>query len=313
MFSFLKRQRTPGWLAVCQRGELVDFAHIRRDGGVPVLASWSSLPAATSESRDPLWLQGQLKALGLDACRCTTLLSAGEYQLAQVEAPGVPDVEMKEALRWKLKDLVDANPEEATFDLLPVPESGAGRPRQLLLAVAANSVIAPIVQRFQAAGVDLEAIDLPELAQRNIAALFEDENRGLAFLVMYSKSSLLTFTHRGELFAYRRIEIGAEQFAQAGAERKAQLCERVVLEMQRSMDTVDRQFSMISLSQLIVALPPDTGLDEFFRNALYLPFSDMNLADKLDLSAFPALAEPEAQRTALLALGAALRHDEVPA
>lgn len=313
MFSFLKRQRTPGWLAICQRGEFVDLAHVRREGGLPVLTFFSHLPASASESADPRWLQAQVKALGLDACRCTTLLSAGEYQLAQIEAPGVPEAEMKEALRWKLKDLVDANAEDATFDLLPLPESGAGRPRQMLLAVAANAVIAPIIQRFQAATIDLAAIDLPELAQRNVSALFEDENRGLAFLVMYGKSSLLTFTHRGELFAYRRIEIGAEQFAQAGAERKAQLCERVVLEMQRSMDTVDRQFSMISLSQLIVALPPDTGLDEFFRNALYLPFSDMNLSGKLDLSACPALAEPEAQRTALLALGAALRHEEVPA
>lgn len=313
MFSFLKRQRTPGWLAVCQRDSCVELAHVRREGDIPVLASWSRLEVSPGDASDPAWLHSQLKAQGLDACRCTTLLSAGEYQLVQVEAPGVPDAEMKEALRWKLKDLVDATAEETTFDLLPMPDSGAGRPKQLLLAIAANSVISPMVQRYQAAKVDLAAIDLPELAQRNVSALFEDENRGLAFLVMYDKSSLLTFTYHGELFAYRRIDIGSEQFAHAGAERKAQLCERVVLEMQRSMDTVDRQFSMISLSQLIVALPPGTGLDDYFRNALYLPFCDMNLAGRLDLSAFPALADAEAQRTALLTLGAALRDEAVTA
>lgn len=311
MFSFAKRQREQGWMAVCLRGDCVEFAHVvRADGGVPVLRQWGReiLPA------DGDGLGNSAKARELKRFRCTTLLASGEYQFIQTEAPAVLDAEMKEALRWKLKDLVDLPQETTGFDVLPIPDTSlGGRPRQIFIALAANSVVAPVVQRFQGAGINLEAIDLPELAQRNIAALFEDENRGLAFLVFYETFSLLTFTYRGELFAFRRIDIGSEQFLQAAAERREQLCERVVLEMQRSMDTVDRQFSAISLSRLVMALPMESGLEEHFRSALYLPFEVMQLDQKMDMSAFPELAEPEAQRLALRTIGAALRDDEVAA
>ena len=319
MFSFAKRNREPGWLAVCPLKAHVEFAHVTRESvDKPVLRRWLSapLPAVTSAGIDPIQacLDALVKPHELKSFRCTTMPGVGDYQLIQIEAPPVSDAEMKEALRWKLKDLIDIPADSAIFDILPIPDSGsANRPRQLFLAVANRAALAPVVERFQSAELDLAAVDLPELAQRNIAELFEDENRGLAFLAFGDSSALLTFTYRGELFAFRRIEIGSELFAQATPERRLQLAERVVLEMQRSMDTVDRQFSAISLSQMIVALPPESGLEEQFRNVLYLPFTLMDLGSVMDLSAFPELADPEAQRRALLTIGAALRTTEVAA
>lgn len=244
------------------------------------------------------------------AASCSTLVPLGDYRLIQTDLPSVPEKETREALRWQLRDQVDVPIEDAVIDFLPLPQVASGRPPQVLAAVAPAEVVAPIVQAFQAAKLKLTVIDLPEMAQRNIAALFETENRGLAFLAFGETSALLTFTYQGELFALRRIEIGAQQFAGATPERREQLAERVVLEMQRSMDTVDRQFSSISLSRLVVALPPDSGLEASFANAFYLPCEAMDLTTVLDLSAYPALQDPEAQRRALLTLGAALRVEE---
>lgn len=319
MFSFAKRKREPGWLAVCPLEDHVEFAHVTREGaGKPVLRRWFSepLPATKEVGSDPI--QVSLTKLARQrewkGFRCTTTLGVGDYQFIQIESPPVPDAEMKEALRWKLKDLVDIPVDSAVFDILPIPDSGSvNRPHQLFLAVANRAALTPVVQRFQLADLGLEAVDLPELAQRNIAELFEDENRGLAFLAFAENSALLTFTFKGELFAFRRIEIGSKQIAQASPERRLQLAERVVLEMQRSMDTVDRQFSAISLSQMIVALPPESGLEEQFRNALYLPFEAMDLAKVMDLSAFPELSDQEVQRRALHTIGAALRTNEAAA
>lgn len=314
MFSFAKRQRESGWLAVAVMGEHLHFAHVRRQpAGVPVLQQYFSepLPPPSSGANLCLSLQAVNKSRGLKSFRCTTLLDRGTYQIVQAEAPPVPDNEMRDALSWRLKDLVDLPSPEVTFDVLPIPDVSSGsRPRQLFLTIAENRVIEPIVLDFQGAGLNLEVIDLPEMAQRNVAALFETENRGLAFLCFYRESALLTFTFGGELFAFRRIEIGADQFAQATPERREQLSERVVLEIQRSIDTVDRQFSAISLSHMVTALPPESGLEAHFSNALYLPFEPMDLAKSIDLSAFPALTDPDAQREALLMIGAALRDEE---
>lgn len=54
--------------------------------------------------------------------------------------------------------------------------------------------MAPLVQAFQAARVPLAAVDLPELSQRNLAALFEEGGRGLATLIFDDDEGLLTFT-----------------------------------------------------------------------------------------------------------------------
>ena len=44
------------------------------------------------------------KSHGLDRYRSTLCLGFADYQFLQVEAPNVPDEEMKDALRWGLKE-----------------------------------------------------------------------------------------------------------------------------------------------------------------------------------------------------------------
>jgi MSHA biogenesis protein MshI len=182
----------------------------------------------------------------------------------------------------------------------------------LFAAVAKNDAVAAAVAAFHSARMGLEVIDLPEMAQRNVAALFEDENRGLAFLVFYEQSALLTFTYQGELFGLRRIEVGARQLQESSEERREQLADRVVLELQRSIDGVDRQFSSITLSRMVVAFPPDCGMEEKMRDGLYIPFEAMDLAKVMDLTAVPELADPEMQRRSLKSIGAALRFEDAP-
>lgn len=308
MFSFARRMQKDGLVAVGLQPGRVQCARFVYGNERPCLDLWLDEPAQASRL---LSLQQLAKMHALKSMRCSSLLAPSDYRLLQTEAPAVPDEEAREALRWQLRDQVDLSVESAVIDYLPLPDTSNGsRPRQVFAALAADTVIGPMVQDFQQAALALQVIDLPEMAQRNIAALFEAENRGLAFLAFGENSALLTFNFQGELFALRRIEIGATQFAGAPVERREQLAERVVLEMQRSMDTVDRQFSGISLSRLMVALPPESGLEAHFSNAFYLPFEAVDLADVLDLSAYPALLDPENQRCALPVLGAALRREE---
>lgn len=315
IFSFLKRASRPGCLAVCLRPEGVEFALVLRNAvgnaaGKPALQAWvqADLPAADSPERyDALGALAEQHELS--GSRCTTLLASGEYQLLQAPAPSVPDKEMAEALRWQLKDLADIEPNSVGLDVLPFPQAAKGRQAQVFVATADKRVLQGRIQGFQQAGLDLKVIDLPELAQRNVAALFEEDKRGLAFLAFHEDHALLTFTHQGDLFAFRRMEIGSRHFAQADAGRREQLCERVVLELQRSLDTVDRQFSAISLSRLLVALPLETGLENHLQSSLYLPFDACDLAEAIDFSAVPAFQDRERQRQSLLALGAALRDE----
>lgn len=310
MGLFAKRQLSDGWLAIVPAERRVDAVRVQRPGeGMPVV----QLAESFEFDGDLAQVLKRLhKPLKLGGRRCTTLLAHGRYQLLQTDAPdlaGGPAEEGAEMLRWKLKDMVDFDVADAAIDILPIP--GEGRAPQVLAAIAPATAVAPVVQGFQTARVPLGAIDLPELAQRNLAQLFEDDDRGLATLIFDDIEGLLTFTFCGELFVVRHIELSATQLASADAERRGMLFERIALDVQRSLDNFDRAFSQIQVSKVLVApVPGAEGFIDYLRSNLLLPVEALDLSDKLDLSAVPALLDPIRQAQCLRALGAALRDEE---
>jgi MSHA biogenesis protein MshI len=248
------------------------------------------------------------KPMRLDRYRCTALLAHGQYQLIQTEAiPGAPD-EAREVARWQLKDQVEFPVDTAAVDLLPIPSDG--RAPQAFAALAAEATIAPLIQACQAAKVPLAAIDLPELSQRNLAALFEEDGRGLATLIFDEDEGLLTFTLNGELLVVRHVEITARQLSTADEDRRGMLFERIALDVQRSLDNFDRIYSAVPLSHLLVApIPGVDGFCSYLRANLTVPVVPLDLAGVVDIGAVPALLDPLRQFQSLRAIGAALREE----
>lgn len=241
----------------------------------------------------------------------TTLLSQGEYQILLVEAPDVPAEELKTAIRWKIKDSLSYHIDNATVDLLQVPagKSGAERAQSLYAVAAANDIIQKRMALFEEAKIKLDVIDIPEMAQRNIAALFEQEDRALALLAFDDNGGLLTFTSGGELYLARRIEISAGQLQDANENLREQCRDRVELELQRSLDYFDRQFNHLTVSRVLVSAPESAGLVEFLAAMIGAKVEKLDLQQAMDVSAVPALADSEFAAYALPALGAALRSE----
>lgn len=294
------------WTAVVFGPDRVTIAEIaRQSGGRPRLHSCESFAREGSE----LDILKRLRnARRLARNRCTTLLDEGQYQLLQVDLPGnaadLARAELREALRWRVKDMVDFSVERAGIDLLDIPAAGNRTP-QLWVVVASHDVLQPRIREFQDARVGLAAIDIPELAQRNLAGLFEEAHRGLALLSCDRHGGRLTVTYGGELYMTRHIEVGCAELTGADA---GTLYERVLLDIQRSLDNFDRNYSAISLSRLLVGpLPGGEAFVAYLRANLSLPVASANLADVMDLAQAPELASPAAQAEAWLALGAALR------
>jgi MSHA biogenesis protein MshI len=252
--------------------------------------------------------------------RCTTLLWHGQYQLLQVDAPtslpeNTPHEEMREAMRWRIKEMVDFPIEQAAIDVLNIPVQGARTP-QLWVVAASRDVLRPRVQLFQDAKVPLAAIDIPELAQRNLAALFEEPNRGLALVAFNDKGGLLTVSYQGELYMTRHIDVSGPELTanmsnlgnNSGGANVGALQERVLLDIQRSLDSFDRNFSAIPLTRLGVGpLPGGAAFIEYLGGNLSLPVASADLAEVMDFTATPRLKDTAAQAEAWLALGAALR------
>lgn len=304
------KKRKPGWLAFEFSEGVVNLAHVHAaNGGKPVVSLCETYRCEGGELNT---LRRLRKSRGLDGYRCTLCLGFEAYQLLQVEAPDVPEEEMKEALRWSLKDRVDFPVDQATLDFMDVPadKEGQARSRYKFVAISRNEVIGRHVRLFQEAGIDLAAIDIPEMAQRNLAALHETPERALAMLGFSEGGGLLTFTWRGRLLASRHIDVSLSQLGGAGEAERAALFERIGLELQRSLDAFERQQTFVSLDRLIVTpLDEAIGLTAYLAENLYVGVVAAKLEETFDVQQVPELRRPGLQAQRLMLLGSALREE----
>ena len=121
---------------------------------------------------------------------------------------------------------------------------------------------------------------------------------------------LLTFSADAELYLARAIDIGLAQLRHSEGELREQLLARLVLEVQRSLDHFDRQFSFLPLGKLMLApLPEDIKLLGFLAENLYVPVEEARLDSCVDVSRVPDLASPDVQSAQFMTIGAALRQE----
>lgn len=308
MRLFNRTKKKDGWLAIAIAREGVAVSAVERVAdGKPQLRLAAFFPGATSSDS----IERIAREVQANSRHCASLLGGGEYQILNVEAPNVPREEMKTAVRWRLKDILDFPAAEATIDVLDIPLDANSRAQASVFVVAAkNSVIAPRQQLFLDAKVDLHAIDIPEMAQRNVSAMLEPEGRGIAMLSFGDDGGLLTVSYRGELYLSRRFDVTLPQLLEPDHERKHQSFDKITLELQRSLDHFERQYSFISIAKLILGPSPVVGLDEYLSSNLYTPVETLDLATLFDLARTPELADKAQQQRFFLAIGAALRDGE---
>ena len=310
MFQALTR---PGWMAVALGVRQVQAAHVLRPPGKrPLLALRQRFERSGDDVDDLARLR---RALDLQRFRCTTAVEPSAYRIVQVNAPAVAPAERNAALRWSVKDAIDFAAEDAIVDSFAIPQSGApaGRPPLVLAVAARRERVAARVRACPRARVPLAAIDIAEAAQRNVAALFEQPGRGLAFLAFGAAGGLLTITMNGELHALRTVDVQLAALADGGdGEARRALHDRIALEVQRSLDNFDRLFSQIALDRLLVApYPGAEALVASLRDSLALPVALADLDEVLDCDGDARFASGAEQAEWLHAVGLALR-DERP-
>ena len=321
------RAAAPGWLAIELGKTSVRLTHVRRDGTRPVVDF--------AEKRD--WNPAEAKSLQriareFDAkhFRCTTLLEPAQYQILLVEAPAVKREEMKAALRWRIKDMLDYPVDDATVDMLelPLPASAGQHERKMYAVAARNDTLRAAMERFDKAGIALAVIDIPDTAQRNLAALFEAEQRGVAALTFDEGGGLITVTFGGELYLSRRLDISADEVIDSVGkyhapaddslvleddEGRGRLFDRVLVEMQRSLDACERAYSFFSIGRVLLGpMPDESGLREHLAANLYIPVETMDPATVLRLPKGSAAWTPIEATRWLQLIGAGLRSEDAP-
>lgn len=242
----------------------------------------------------------------LKRTRCTAVLAERDYKLLLTEAPEVRAEELKAAVRWRIKDLIDFHINDATLDVFDIPAtSGAGKVRAMYAVVARNEAIQRRVDALHEAGAHLEVIDIPEMALRNVAALMPEDASGVALLSLNEAGGLITVTKQGEIYFTRSIDLGLETLR---TDARTPHFERIALEIQRSLDYFDSHFRLAPIAQVLVAptTEPVPGLIEHLAANLNVRVAELNVESLFD---WERPVSPAVQARCLKALGAALREE----
>jgi MSHA biogenesis protein MshI len=312
MKLFGKSKKVQGLRAVSFHDDGLRAVHIDRQGGRPMLLSAFEENRQGAQGVTPLSRLAQ-KWQG-ERCDYTTALGAPQYRFLIVDKPNVPQPELRAAVSWLIRDMVDFPLEEATIDVLAIPDSAQGldAARSMVAVVAHSEPLRRLQAQFEESQLALKMIDIPEMAQRNLATLLESDGRGVALLSFDERGGLLTFSAHGELYHARRIEVSAELLTAPNEARRLAAWERVALEIQRSIDYFLRQFHTVQLSRLALAPLASHGeeLAAFLRENIELAVERFDLSELIDLSAAPEVRDAAQQQRFLLPVGLALRVEE---
>jgi len=316
LFSFLqKKAKTNGLLGMSRSGDGFVLAQIQlREPGKPLLCMLESVAAAD--------LASVCEAQKLGKQPLSVVMEPGDFSLQLLEAPQVAEDEMRDAVRWKIRDRLDYDVDQAVIDVFEIPGlKEQGRTPQIYAVCAHEDQLRKYVEQVAPAGMELSYIDIPELVQRNIACRLPEDESGLALLNLQQQSGLLTLTYQSTLFLARELDSGYQALAGAAntvlavndsplalSEPSAEILETVALEIQRSLDYYESHFGKPPIKHLVIAplAQPLPELLEHIRSSLGLNVRMLDLAEVIETQ---VTINTETQARAFYAIGAALRSE----
>lgn len=259
------------------------------------------------------------KAEGWQQAPAHLLLGDDDYQLLPIETLDLPASELADAARWKVKDMIDFPPEQAAVACVLVPKVDAdAHLRHALAVVTPKNTVAQWMLRARQSRCALAAIDIHELALRNLLALVQPppqddaadttDTAAYGLLHVGVHRATLVMVWQGELCTFRRLDVTLSQLLQADDERRDTLIERLALDLQRTCDAFERQFHTAVLRRLwVTQTAAGLNLVPALAAQLTVALQALDLTALLGIDHASALVDTARDIDFVPAIGAALR------
>lgn len=263
---------------------------------------------ASGEASGPA-LKALLEKHGAARSPACAVVDSDDYQIVQVEAPEVLPSEMRDAIRWRLRDAISFNVDEAAVDVFEIPDQARHARSKMLFAVAArDSAVQRIAGALKPVAKGFCAIDIPELCLRNVSSLLPQDSKGVALLAISENFAQLVITRQGILYVTRRIDT-QRRFNPHARDNDADFdAGTLALEVQRSLDYYESHYDQSAVGDLVIAPAGERcgRLADALRTETSLRIS---LLDVRELCNVYKSGELVTDWASLVALGAALRPD----
>ena len=284
-----KRKRSHDQLIVSWSGKTLAYVEAVNTGGRFSIKRMGVEQQGNDNLKD---FANRVADLGLSRHSAVVMLPTEQSTLLQIAAPSVPPEELRSAARYQIRDMVDMHIDDLTLDVLRLGDGQDKSAGQLFVVAAANAVIREAMQLAEALEWTVRVIDVQEMAQRNLQSAWAKsggyaDGATAALVVVNDKQALLTICAKEELYYSRRLDLPAGFMAMPwgggadialepvdvytpvgeyvpdyggvsglgledsslGGDDPAQ---RVLVELQRSLDLWDRTWSSLPLVGLVV-------------------------------------------------------------
>lgn len=304
LFSKTKKSKAAGMLGIEAGPQGIALAHVVRVYGARPLLPYCEHLEGSVDAQAAL-LEKAVSERALQGLPTNVLLHPSEYQMFLLEAPEVPPQELRDAIRWRIKDMISQPLDDVVIDCFALPEDAyRGRTRMVYCAVLEKTRMQHYAQLVRQAGLHMASIDITEMAFRNLGSLAGAEGMNLALLRLRTSEGLICIQNGADLYMARRIE--------QGLARAAQDLSSTTLEIQRSLDYFESQLGKGYINRLMLLPMKQDGERAYQGLASGLAVNLQRLDLRELFPGQPGTEMSEAQQAFCIgAVGAALRQDAV--
>lgn len=301
---FGKKTKQQGRVGVAVTPGKLSVVHLEKRNNAPYLLD-CRIESLEGKKDFETRLTHLVDKMGIAGQQCSYVLGPDEYSLHLIEAPKVEPEELRAAVRWSVKDLLDMKIDDAAIDVFPVPNDAYRGRNMVYVVAAAKTRIRQLAEQVMNSNLELAIIDIPELAMHNMTGCFIDDSNGAAFMDLRLSGSTMNISHKGSLYLSRRINTQLAPDVMKSLEWES-LKDKLVLEIQRSLDYYESQMSRGQITRIVIA-PRQQDTNEMcaaLNDALAAQVTALNLSDRLQGK---VTLTAEQQQLSAYAIGATLR------
>lgn len=305
---FSRKRAKNGLVGVSYSNQELALAYVERSQGGPALQH-CEIRKAGNWAEAARILEDTVKEQDLENTRCNFVMCTDDYSLLLIEEPSVEEAELAQAAKWKIKDMVDRPLDQLAISVFRVPQDAYRGQREMLYVVAAEKKrVQQAVDMIVASGLRLTSVDIPELAMLNLLHLQDlGGDQGVAMIDLRHNGSLLSLCKNDALYLTRHLNTQVGEDVLQSYDWDA-IRERLVLEIQRSLDYYESQMGQGQVTRLLLTprKQDSEGLVAQLNEAMGVKVETLSL-DMLKVNRdLPA----EQQQSCMMAIGGALRVEE---